>query len=176
GCRRPAPGPRGSPWSRNRSGRLPRRTRVPAQWTGARHRAPRARNKRRGNFPESAGRGRGSARCRAARGGESAADRSIFAPRVLAGWRVGGRFLEREALAPLFRRPHLAVRADLIEPPVDFEPMAIGIAELDRDLAAGAAPALEFDLHAVRAQPVARAENLFERRHLESHVVQLVLR
>src|SRR5476649_1088387 len=98
---------------------------------------------------------RDGTRAGAFKGGSSA---GRLAPRILAGRRVGDRLFQREALAPLLRRTDPALRADLIQAPVDFQPVHVRIAELHRDLAAGAAPAFEFDLHALLAQPVARAE------------------
>ena len=40
----------------------------------------------------------------------------------------------------------MPVAADLVDAPVDFQAVAVGIAELNGDLAAGAAPAFEVDL------------------------------
>ena len=50
--------------------------------------------------------------------------------------------------------------------------MAVGIEELDRDLAAGAAAALVDDLGAVLLQVIAGAEHLVERGELEGEMVQ----
>ena len=53
-----------------------------------------------------------------------------------------------------------AFRADLDRyAPVDFQIMAVGIAEFDRKLHAGATAAFEMDRHVVAAQMVAGARN-----------------
>src|SRR4029450_3703719 len=78
----------------------------------------------------------------------------------LAGDRVGHRVLERARLPPLAGRPHLAGRADLVDAPVDLQIVAVGIAELDGDLAARPAPPLEHDRDAALAQPSAGVEHL----------------
>ena len=54
--------------------------------------------------------------------------------------------------------------------------MAVGIEELDRDLAAGAAAAFIGDLGAVRLQVIAGAEHLVERGELEGEMVQALVR
>ena len=69
-------------------------------------------------------------------------------------------------------RPRAAVGADLVDAPVELEVMAVGIEELDRDLAAGAAAAFVGDLGAVRLQVIAGAEHLVERRELEGEMMQ----
>src|SRR5260221_3634349 len=92
---------------------------------------------------------------------------------VLAEHRLGGRGGEALGALPLLARPHLALAADLVEAPVDLEPVAIGIAELHGNLHAGATPAVEIDLYLVFAQMVARADHLVERRDLEGNVVEL---
>src|SRR6185437_2083704 len=66
--------------------------------------------------------------------------------RVLAAHRIFHRVIEAVRPFPLVARPDMAVAADLVEAPIDFEPVAVGVAELDRDLHAGAAAALEIDL------------------------------
>ena len=93
----------------------------------------------------------------------------------LVSWpdRIGDRVLENAHAFPLRGRADLPVAADLVDAPVDFEPVVVGIAELDRELAAGAAPALEIDRDAVAAQMVARAQHLVEGRHLEGEMVEL---
>src|SRR5438094_8181013 len=58
---------------------------------------------------------------------------------------VGDRVLERARLAPLARGPHVAVRADLIDAPVDLEVVAVGVLELDGDLTAVPPAPLEHD-------------------------------
>ena len=65
-----------------------------------------------------------------------------------------------------------AVRADLVDAPVDFQVVAVRVLELDRELHAGAAAALEMDPHVVLAQVVARPQHLVQRGDLERDVVQ----
>ena len=69
-----------------------------------------------------------------------------------------------------------AVTADLVDAPIDLEPVAVGIAELHRDLHAGAPAALEIDRHVVLLQMIARAEHLVERADLEREVIELDIR
>ena len=54
--------------------------------------------------------------------------------------------------------------------------MAVGVEELDRDLAAGAAAALEGELGAVLLQVIAGAEHLVERGELEGEMMQALVR
>jgi hypothetical protein len=49
----------------------------------------------------------------------------------------------------------VAAGADLVDAPVDLDVVSLGIPELDGELAAGAPPSFEVDLHAVLAQPFA---------------------
>jgi len=70
------------------------------------------------------------------------------------------RILERGLLAPFLGRTHAPIAADLVEEAVDLEVMIVRIAELDRDLAAGAAPPFENGsqrVPAVRASPSSAA-------------------
>ena len=71
---------------------------------------------------------------------------------VLARRRIVDRILNGEFLTPFLGRARLFQHADLVEAPENLQHMIIGIAELDRDLRAGAAPALEIDLHVVLLQ------------------------
>ena len=66
--------------------------------------------------------------------------------RVLTAHRVGNRILQAAGALPLARRADLAVAADLIDAPIDLEPVIVGIAEFDGDLTAGAAPAVGYGL------------------------------
>jgi hypothetical protein len=91
---------------------------------------------------------------------------------VLAGHRIGYGFFQRSYAVPLIGRTHAAVAADLIDTPVDFQGMIIGIATLHGDLATGASPAFEVDLRAVRTQAIAGADDLCQGRDLESEMVQ----
>src|SRR6185312_8934214 len=80
--------------------------------------------------------------------------------------------LERFGRAPLARWTRGAIRPDLVDVPVDLEVIAVGVLELDRDLAARPPPALEHHGHAALAQPRSRAEHLVQRPHLEREVVE----
>src|SRR5262245_42451942 len=84
---------------------------------------------------------------------------------------VGDRFLQGLGRLPLAARADVAVAADLIDAPVDLDVVALGVAELDGQLAAGPAPSLEVDGNVVLAQPRAGAEDLVGRGHLEREVV-----
>src|SRR5215470_11387603 len=90
----------------------------------------------------------------------------------LALHRIRYRILQRARRPPLGARTHVAVRADLVDIPVDLEVVAVRVGELDRDLAASAAAALENDGHAVLAEPGAGAKHLVERAHLEREVIE----
>ena len=59
--------------------------------------------------------------------------------RILTAHRVGHRILQAAGALPLARRADLAVAADLIDAPVDLEPVIVGITKFDSDLTAGAA-------------------------------------
>src|SRR5262245_42259825 len=54
--------------------------------------------------------------------------------------RVGDGLLERLRRLPFARRTHVTVAADLVDAPVDLDVVALGIPELDGELAARAAP------------------------------------
>ena len=101
--------------------------------------------------------------------------RLVVQGRVLARRGDAHGVFQAHRLAPFLGRPRAAVIADLVDAPVEFEVMAVGIQELDRDLAAGAAAALEDDLGAVLLQVIAGAEHLVERGELEGEVMQRLL-
>jgi hypothetical protein len=61
---------------------------------------------------------------------------------------------------PFTGGPDPAIAADLIDAPVNFQRMIIRVAKLHGDLATGAAPAFEVDLRPMRAQAVARTDDL----------------
>src|SRR6266436_8007093 len=54
--------------------------------------------------------------------------------------------------------------------------MIVGVAKLDGNLTAGTATSLEIDLRAMRAQAVARMDDLGQGRELESEMVQFPVR
>src|SRR5690348_1635294 len=93
--------------------------------------------------------------------------RGIMERRVLAFDRLVDRLFEAVRPHPFLGRPHITVAANLIEPPIDLQPVTVGIAELDRDLRPGPAAAFEVDLHLVLLQMLARDEDLIERRDFE---------
>ena len=80
---------------------------------------------------------------------DAVAQRGVVQRRVLARRRDAHGVLQARRLPPFLGRPRAAVGADLVDAPVEFEVMAVGIEELDRDLAAGAAAAFVDDLGAV---------------------------
>src|SRR2546427_2368599 len=77
---------------------------------------------------------------------------------ALTGHRVGDGVLQAARRPPLGRRTRPAGRADLVDAPVDLEVVAVGVAELDGELTAGAPPSLEDDGDVVLAQPGPGAE------------------
>ena len=87
--------------------------------------------------------------------------------RVLARNGVGYRFFQRSDAVPLIGWTHPAVAADLIDTPIDFQGVIVGIAKLHGDLAAGAPPPFKVDFCIVRTQAVARADHLGKGRNLE---------
>src|SRR5712691_1102547 len=99
-------------------------------------------------------------------------------PEVGDGWkplarhRIGDGVLQRARLTPLARGTRGGIGADLVDVPVDLEVVAVGVPELDRDLAAGPPPPLEDEGNAMLGEPRARPEHLVERPHLEREVVQ----
>src|SRR4051794_6215382 len=98
--------------------------------------------------------------------GDAVAQRLVVQRGVLARRRDAHGVFQRERLAPFLSRPRAAVVADLVDAPVQLEMMAVGIEELDRDLATGAAAALEHDLGAMVPEVLAGAEHLVERGEL----------
>ena len=94
---------------------------------------------------------------------------------VLARNGVGYRFFQRSDAVPLVGWTHPAVAADLIDAPIDFQRVIVGVAKLDGDLAAGAAAPFEIDSRAVGPQAVARPYDLGERGNLERQMVQLAI-
>src|SRR5205823_6338124 len=93
--------------------------------------------------------------------------RRVEQRRILAAHRIDDRILDRTHALPFGGWPGRAVAADLIDPPIDFETVPIGVAEFDRDLAAGTPPTFEIDQHLAAAQMVSRPHHLVERRDLE---------
>ena len=91
---------------------------------------------------------------------------------ALAGYGVGDGVFQRAGLAPLAGRADGAVRADLIDEPVDLEIVAVRIREFHGDLTAGAPAALEVNRDPVFAEPGAGPEHFVEAAHLEGEVVQ----
>src|SRR6184192_3266717 len=86
--------------------------------------------------------------------------------------RIGDRGLQRPRRLPLAGRAHLARRAHLIDAPVDFQVVAVRVAKLDGELAAGTAATLEDDRNVVLAQPRASAKHVVRRADLEGEVVE----
>src|SRR6266850_2516294 len=74
---------------------------------------------------------------------------------VLAHHRVGDGGFQRSHPLPFARRPDIAVGADLVQSPVNFQAMAIGIKKLYRDLTTGPAAPFERDRGTLFAQPLA---------------------
>src|SRR5579862_5249782 len=106
-------------------------------------------------------------------GREPLIERRIVQRRVLATDRIVDRLFEAVRPDPFFFGADNPVGANLIEAPIDLEAMTVGIAKLDRDLRAGAAPALEIDRPIHLLQVIAREDHLIERSHLESDVIEL---
>src|SRR5205814_8875704 len=73
---------------------------------------------------------------------------------VLTPHGIGDRLLKALRPFPLGRRPRTPLGADLVEAPIDLEPVPVGISELDRDLATCAPPALEIDRNLLRAEEI----------------------
>src|SRR5262249_12806662 len=95
---------------------------------------------------------------------------------ILPGHRIGNRFVQRSYAVPFAGGPDAAIAADLIDAPVNFQRMIIRVTKLHGDLATGTPPAFEVDLRAMRAQPVARVDDLCQGRDLESEMVQFAVR
>src|SRR5277367_5161904 len=64
--------------------------------------------------------------------------RGVMQGRVLAPHRIGERVFEAARTLPLGGRADSTIAADLVDAPIDFEPMIVGVAEFDSKLAAGA--------------------------------------
>src|SRR2546425_168715 len=85
---------------------------------------------------------------------------------------IRDRVFERQRLAPLARRTHAAVGADLVDAPVDLEVVTVRIRELDGELAARAPPSFEMNRHPLFPQPRAGAEDFVGRADLEREVIE----
>src|SRR5882762_7200331 len=101
-------------------------------------------------------------------GGDPALEqRRVVQARVLAADRVGDCLFEARNALPFGRRAHMPVAADLVDAPVDLQPVVVGIAEFDRELAPGATAPGEIDRNPVPPQMVAGADDLVEGGDLE---------
>jgi hypothetical protein len=69
----------------------------------------------------------------------------------------------------------MAAGADLVQSPVNFQAMAIGIKKLYRDLTTGPAAPFKRDRDTLFPQPLAHCEDLLDRPDLESDMVQLFM-
>src|SRR5207248_3453922 len=128
---------------------------------------------------------RSSSRAAAARGAVGGNPRSAESARltlarrsgmqrgVLTGHRVGDRRIETAHPVPFLLGPRPAIAADLVDAPIDLQPVAIGVAEFDGELAAGAPAPLEIDLDPMFAQMIAGAHHLLQCRNLEGDMVEL---
>ena len=67
----------------------------------------------------------------------------------------------------------MAVAADLMDAPVNFEPVIVRIAAFDGELTSGAASPDEVYCNPVAAQMVARPDHLVEGGHFECDMIQL---
>lgn len=76
-------------------------------------------------------------------------------------------------LIPFTRRPDISAGADLVQSPVDFEAMAVGIEKLHGDLTTRPAPPFKRNCGTPFAQPLAHRKDLLDRSDLESDVMQL---
>ena len=76
---------------------------------------------------------------------------------VLAGYRVGNRLFQRSNTVPFMRRTSASVASDLIQAPIYFQAMVIGVAKLHGYLPARPAAAFKVDSHIVRTQMKAAA-------------------
>src|SRR6266508_5261125 len=101
--------------------------------------------------------------------------RLFLSARILAHDRIGDRGFESSNCFPFARRPDIAAGTDLVQSPVDFEAMAIGIEKLHRDLTTRSAPPFKRDCGTLLAQPLAHVEDFGERSNLESDVMQLCM-
>ncbi len=71
---------------------------------------------------------------------------------------------------------HMPVAADLIDAPVNLQPVIVRVAEFDRELTSGAPPPDEIYRDPVAAQMVARPDDLVEGCDLKRDVVELDIR
>jgi hypothetical protein len=78
---------------------------------------------------------------------------------ILAAHRVADGIRQVAGALPLARRADMAVAADLVDAPVDLEPVIVRIAKFDGDLTTGAAPAGKVDVDPVLAKMVVRARD-----------------
>src|SRR5260221_7349141 len=86
--------------------------------------------------------------------------RAIVQRGVLTTHRIGDRRIEAPHPFPFRLRPGPAIAADLVDAPIDFQAVAVGIAEFDGQLATGAPAALENDFDLAFAPGVAGAHHL----------------
>ncbi len=91
---------------------------------------------------------------------------------VLPGNRIGDRGFQAVGALPFMRRTRVLARRDLVDAPVDLQPMVVRVAELHRDLHAGPPAAIEIDRHIVLAQMGAGADHVVQRGDLERQVMQ----
>jgi hypothetical protein len=99
----------------------------------------------------------------------------LWAACTVVSWpvdRIGDRVLQRANRFPLLFRPDDALRADLIDAPVDLQQMPVRIAELDDQLHARAAAAVEIDRNLVLTQMLANANDLIQCGHFHGDMVQ----
>src|SRR5262249_29034251 len=102
--------------------------------------------------------------------------RAVVQSGFLASHRV--RYGTRQAAGslPLFRRANMAVAANLIDAPVNLEPVIVGIAEFDGDLTTGATPPREVDFYTTGAQMFVSQQDLVERCDFEGDMVEVGIR
>ena len=93
--------------------------------------------------------------------------------RVLPADRIGDGLLQALCAFPFSRRPHVSVAADLIDAPVNLQPVIVRIAEFDRELTSCAPPPDEIYRDPMAAQMVARPNDLVEGCDLERDMVEL---
>src|SRR5262245_54436980 len=94
---------------------------------------------------------------------------------VLAGRGLVDSFFEGVFRRPFFGRARCAIPIHFVEPPEDFEGMAVGIAKLDRYLGAGASPAVKIDRHAVFLEIIPGAKHVVDGRDFEREMMQFTL-
>src|SRR5215470_4456676 len=94
---------------------------------------------------------------------------------ILAYNRIGDSRFQSSDSFPFARRPDITVAANLVQSPVDFEAMAVGVEKLHGDLTTRPAPPFKRDRGTLFAQPLAHVEDLGHRSNLESDVMQLCM-